>query len=147
MPPLWADAVAADTRNAISMHTSFLRLIGPFLRSDSLRFSHGDAPIIGVCVTVSAKSPQPLHARDACGFCGAIDEAISELGEGIKGETLVDVTDALTGDRQLASGCTTASGAETLQRKACGARAPRLLQHPARLLGLGTGVGLKQVHA
>ena len=52
---------------------------------------------------------------------GAIDEAISELGDGINGKTLVDVTNALTGDMQLASGCTT-SGAETLQRKARGAK-------------------------
>ena len=40
----------------------------------------------------------------------AIDDAIRELGDGIDGKTLVDVTNALTSDMQLASGCTT-SGA------------------------------------
>lgn len=48
---------------------------------------------------------------------GAIDDAIAELGDGIAGKTLVDVTNAMTGDMQLASGCT-ASGAEALQQKA-----------------------------
>jgi predicted dinucleotide-binding enzyme len=52
---------------------------------------------------------------------GAIDAAIAELGDGIKGKTLVDVTNALTADMQLASGCTT-SGAEALQQKARGAK-------------------------
>jgi predicted dinucleotide-binding enzyme len=51
----------------------------------------------------------------------AIDEAISELGDGVTGKTLVDVTNALTGDMQLASGCTT-SGAEALQQKARAAK-------------------------
>jgi predicted dinucleotide-binding enzyme len=46
---------------------------------------------------------------------GAIDDVIGELG--ISGKTLVDVTNALTKDMQLASGCTT-SGAEALQQKA-----------------------------
>jgi len=52
---------------------------------------------------------------------GAVDDAIAELGDGIAGKTLVDVTNAMTGDMQLASGCTT-SGAEALQQKAGGAR-------------------------
>ncbi len=51
---------------------------------------------------------------------GAVDHAIAELGDGITGKTLVDVTNALTEDMQLASGCTT-SGAEALQQKARGA--------------------------
>lgn len=52
---------------------------------------------------------------------GAIDDAVGELADGIRGKTLVDVTNALTSDMQLASGCTT-SGAETLQQKARGAK-------------------------
>jgi hypothetical protein len=48
---------------------------------------------------------------------GALDEALRELGDGIAGKTLVDVTNALTSDMQLASGCTT-SGAEAVQEKA-----------------------------
>jgi predicted dinucleotide-binding enzyme len=51
---------------------------------------------------------------------GAIDDAVAELGNGIRGKTLLDVTNALTADMQLASGCTT-SGAEALQQKARGA--------------------------
>jgi predicted dinucleotide-binding enzyme len=52
---------------------------------------------------------------------GAVDAAVAELGDGIAGKTLVDVTNALTEDMQLASGCTT-SGAEALQQKAHGAK-------------------------
>lgn len=52
---------------------------------------------------------------------GAVDDAVRELGASIEGKTLVDVTNALTGDMQLASGCTT-SGAEHLQQIAPGAR-------------------------
>ena len=52
---------------------------------------------------------------------GAVDDAVRELGVSIQGKTLVDVTNALTEDMQLASGCTT-SGAEHLQQIARGAR-------------------------
>jgi 8-hydroxy-5-deazaflavin:NADPH oxidoreductase len=52
---------------------------------------------------------------------GAVDDAVRELGDGIQGKTLVDVTNALTADMQLASGCT-ASAAEALQQKARGAK-------------------------
>jgi predicted dinucleotide-binding enzyme len=52
---------------------------------------------------------------------GAINDVVAELGDGISGKTLVDVTNALTEDMQLASGCTT-SGAEALQQKAPGAK-------------------------
>ncbi len=48
---------------------------------------------------------------------GAINDVVAELGDGISGKTLVDVTNALTEDMKLASGCTT-SGAEALQQKA-----------------------------
>jgi predicted dinucleotide-binding enzyme len=37
---------------------------------------------------------------------GAVDDALRELGEGVNGKTIVDVTNALTPDMQLASGCT-----------------------------------------
>lgn len=52
---------------------------------------------------------------------GAIDDAVAELGDAVTGKTLVDVTNALTEDMQLATGCT-ASGAEALQQKARGAK-------------------------
>jgi len=46
----------------------------------------------------------------------AIDETLQELGDTIDGKVLVDVTNALTHDRQLAMGINT-SGAEELQKK------------------------------
>ena len=52
---------------------------------------------------------------------GAVHDAVREFGDSIEGQSLVDVTNALTGDVQLASGCTT-SGAEHLQQIARGAR-------------------------
>jgi 8-hydroxy-5-deazaflavin:NADPH oxidoreductase len=52
---------------------------------------------------------------------GAITDVVTELGDGITGKTVVDVTNALTEDMQLASGCTT-SGAEGLQQKVRGAK-------------------------
>ena len=52
---------------------------------------------------------------------GAIDDALRELGGAIDGKVLVDVTNALTPDYQLALGYST-SGAEELQKKAPGAR-------------------------
>jgi len=51
----------------------------------------------------------------------AIDSALQSLGGTVSGKTLVDVTNALTGDMQLALGFTT-SGAEELQKKAPGAK-------------------------
>jgi len=47
---------------------------------------------------------------------GAIDDAVRELGDGVDGKTVVDVTNALTADFQLAIGLTT-SGGEALQQK------------------------------
>jgi 8-hydroxy-5-deazaflavin:NADPH oxidoreductase len=47
---------------------------------------------------------------------GAIDDAVREAGGGLDGKTLIDVTNALDGDMNLAVGFTT-SGAEELQRK------------------------------
>ncbi|WP_447979987.1 NADPH-dependent F420 reductase [Candidatus Nitrospira bockiana] len=51
----------------------------------------------------------------------AVDDAIRELGDTIRGKPLVDVTNVLTADFQLALGFTT-SGAEELQKKASAAR-------------------------
>ena len=66
---------------------------------------------------------------------GAVDDAIRELGASIQGKTLVDVTNALTEDMQLASGCTT-SGAEHLQQIARGARVVKAFN--TQLLGTWT---------
>jgi 8-hydroxy-5-deazaflavin:NADPH oxidoreductase len=52
---------------------------------------------------------------------GAIDDAVRELGDGVAGKIIVDVTNALTPDMQLAVGLTT-SGGEALQQKVPGAR-------------------------
>ena len=46
---------------------------------------------------------------------GAVEDAVRELGDSIDGKPLVDVTNAMTEDMQLASGCTS-SGAERLQQ-------------------------------
>lgn len=46
----------------------------------------------------------------------ALDDTIRELGDSIDGKVIVDVTNALTHDRQLATGITM-SGAEELQKK------------------------------
>lgn len=51
----------------------------------------------------------------------AIDEVVRELGGAADGKVVVDVTNALTPDYQLAVGFTT-SGAEELQRKLPGAK-------------------------
>jgi predicted dinucleotide-binding enzyme len=51
----------------------------------------------------------------------AVDEAIREMGDAVRGKPLIDATNALTPDYQLALGFTT-SGAEELQKKAPSAR-------------------------
>lgn len=51
----------------------------------------------------------------------AIDEAIREMGDAVRGKPLIDVTNVLTPDYQLALGFTT-SGAEELQKKVPAAR-------------------------
>lgn len=51
----------------------------------------------------------------------AIDEAIREMGDAVRGKPLIDATNALTPDFQLALGFTT-SGAEELQKKAPSAK-------------------------
>lgn len=47
---------------------------------------------------------------------GAVDDVVSTIGDRADGKTVVDVTNALTPDMQLAVGFTT-SGAEELQKK------------------------------
>lgn len=51
----------------------------------------------------------------------ALDDALRVMGDAAEGKVLLDVTNALTSDFQLALGCTT-SGAEELQKKASKAR-------------------------
>ncbi|MCG3118691.1 MAG: hypothetical protein ALAOOOJD_00945 [bacterium] len=46
----------------------------------------------------------------------AVDDAIREMGDAVRGKTLIDATNVLTPDYQLALGFTT-SGAEELQKK------------------------------
>lgn len=67
----------------------------------------------------------PQRVREAVGWgevvilavpYAAIDQAIGELGDAVRGKVLVDVSNALTPDFQLAIGFTT-SGAEELQKK------------------------------
>jgi len=48
---------------------------------------------------------------------GATEDALRVMGDAVQGKVLLDVTNALTPDFQLALGCTT-SGAEELQKKA-----------------------------
>ncbi len=52
---------------------------------------------------------------------GAIDAAVKEMGDGVNGKPLIDVSNALTPDFKLAIGIDT-SGAEMLQKKAPRAR-------------------------
>jgi predicted dinucleotide-binding enzyme len=52
---------------------------------------------------------------------GALDDVIREMGDGASGKLLVDATNVLTPDFQLALGFTT-SGAEELQKKAPSAK-------------------------
>ena len=48
---------------------------------------------------------------------GALDDALKVMGDAVRGKVLLDVTNVLTPDYQLALGCST-SGAEELQKKA-----------------------------
>jgi len=79
-------------------------------------------------VRAVGNDPQAVREAGAWGSAlilavpfGAVDAAVRELGEGVAGKPLIDVTNALTQDMQLAVGCTT-SGAEELQRKAPSAK-------------------------
>jgi predicted dinucleotide-binding enzyme len=78
----------------------------------------------GYEVRAVGKDPAQVKATGAWGDVvilavpyGAVSDAVATLGDGIRGKTVVDATNALTEDMQLASGCTT-SGAEALQQKA-----------------------------
>ena len=73
-----------------------------------------------------AVGKDPIGVRDTAEFAdivilavpfGAIDDTLKEVGDAIKGKIVIDVTNALTEDYQLAVGFTT-SGAEELQKKA-----------------------------
>jgi len=82
----------------------------------------------GYDVRAVGKEPQQIQATGGWADIvilavpySAVDSAVAELGDTLRGKTLVDVTNALTEDMQLASGCTT-SGAEHLQQIARGAR-------------------------
>ena len=52
---------------------------------------------------------------------GALDATLRELGDAVRGKVLVDATNALTADMQLALGFST-SGAEELQKKTAQAK-------------------------
>jgi predicted dinucleotide-binding enzyme len=78
----------------------------------------------GYEVKSAGRDPKGVRATTAWGEIlilaipfGAIDDALHEMGDAVHGKVLLDVTNALTPDYQLALGCTT-SGAEELQRKA-----------------------------
>ncbi|MGC3997461.1 MAG: NAD(P)-binding domain-containing protein [Anaeromyxobacter sp.] len=79
---------------------------------------------------VRAVGKEPGAARKAAAWAdvvflavpyGGLDETLASLGEAVDGKVLVDATNALTADMQLAVGFTT-SGAEELQKKAGRAR-------------------------
>ena len=83
---------------------------------------------VGCEVRIAGKQPGAVREEGAWSEViflavpfGAIDDTLKELGDAVKGKVLVDVTNALTPDYQLALGCTT-SGAEELQKKASGAK-------------------------
>ena len=83
---------------------------------------------VGCEVRIAGKQPGAVREEGAWSEViflavpfGAIDDTLKELGDAVKGKVLVDVTNALTPDYQLALGCTT-SGAEELQKKAASAK-------------------------
>jgi len=78
----------------------------------------------GYEVKSAGRDPKEVQATAAWGEMlilavpfGAIDDALHVMGDAVQGKVLLDVTNALTPDFQLALGCTT-SGAEELQKKA-----------------------------
>jgi predicted dinucleotide-binding enzyme len=79
---------------------------------------------VGYEVNTAGKDPDRIRQLAAWGDImilavpfGAIDSVISAMGDALEEKILLDVTNALTPDMQLAIGCTT-SGAEELQKKA-----------------------------
>jgi predicted dinucleotide-binding enzyme len=78
----------------------------------------------GYEVKSAGRDPKDLRAIAAWGDVvilaipyGALDDALRVMGDAVQGKVILDVTNALTPDFQLALGCTT-SGAEELQKKA-----------------------------
>jgi len=78
----------------------------------------------GYEVKSAGHDPKEVHATASWGELlilavpfGVIDDALRVMGDVVQGKVLLDVTNALTPDFQLALGCTT-SGAEELQKKA-----------------------------
>jgi predicted dinucleotide-binding enzyme len=77
----------------------------------------------GYEVKSAGRDPKDVRAISAWGEViilaipfGALDDALRAMGDAAQGKVLLDVTNALTPDFQLALGCTT-SGAEELQKK------------------------------
>jgi 8-hydroxy-5-deazaflavin:NADPH oxidoreductase len=77
----------------------------------------------GYEVKSAGRDPKDIRTTTAWGEViilaipfGALDDALRAMGDAAQGKVLLDVTNALTPDFQLALGCTT-SGAEELQRK------------------------------
>ena len=88
------------------------------------------AGLSGAGHEVRAVGREPGAVREAGAFgeviilavpFGEIDNAVRELGDTLNGKTVVDATNALTPDMNLAVGFTT-SGAEELQKKAPAAK-------------------------
>jgi hypothetical protein len=79
---------------------------------------------------VRTAGKDPANVRDAAAWgeviilavpFPAIEETVRELGDSVRGKVMVDATNALTADYQLALGFST-SGAEELQKKAPNAK-------------------------
>ena len=72
---------------------------------------------------------------------GAVGSAVEALGDTVRGKVLVDATNPLTGNMQLAAGCTN-SGAEQLQAQVPGARVVKAFNnHFAQNMTTGTVKG------
>jgi predicted dinucleotide-binding enzyme len=78
----------------------------------------------GYEVTSTGRDPKDVRAAAVWGEVvilavpyGSLDDALRVMGDSVDGKVLLDVTNVLSPDYQLALGCTT-SGAEELQKKA-----------------------------
>jgi predicted dinucleotide-binding enzyme len=83
---------------------------------------------VGYEVKSAGSDPKDVRAIAAWGEMlvlaipfSAVDDALRVMGDAVQGKVLLDVTNALTHDFQLALGCTT-SGGEELQKKAMKAK-------------------------
>jgi predicted dinucleotide-binding enzyme len=79
---------------------------------------------VGYDVKNAGRDPKDIRAATAWGDIivpaipfGALDDAVRAMGDALQGKVLLDVTNVLTPEYELAIGCTT-SGAEELQKKA-----------------------------